>query len=133
MAAADRVRVRAPLIEAGLGKLEVRLLARRLGLRVWDKPQSACLASRIPHGSPVTEEKLSQVERGEAWLRSAFGLKVVRLRHEGTNARIEVLPGEIPRLGEDGAMLLIRSELAGMGFVDVSIDPRGYRRPDPQP
>ena len=90
MAAADRFRVRAPLLEVGLGKLEVRLLAHELGLRVWDKPQSACLASRIPHGSPVTEVKLRQVERGEAWLREAFGLRVVRLRHEGTRARIEV-------------------------------------------
>ncbi|HET9251778.1 MAG TPA: ATP-dependent sacrificial sulfur transferase LarE [Candidatus Eisenbacteria bacterium] len=133
MAAAERCRVRAPLIEAGLGKLEVRILARRMGLRVWDKPQSACLASRIPHGSPVTEEKLAQVERGEAWLRDAFGLGVVRLRHEGRTARIEVLPGEIPRLAAEEAMLLIKRELAGIGFDEVRIDPRGYRRPDPQP
>lgn len=133
MAAAERFRVRAPLIEAGLGKLEVRILARKSGLRVWDKPQSACLASRIPHGTPVTEENLAQVERGEAWLREAFGLKVVRLRHEGGTARIEVLPGEIPRLGTLEAISLIKNELASMGFQEVLIDPRGYRRPDPQP
>jgi uncharacterized protein len=133
MAAAERFRVRAPLIEAGLGKLDVRVLARKSGLRVWDKPQSACLASRIPHGTPVTRENLAQVERGEAWLREAFGLKVVRLRLEGTAARIEVLPGEIPRLDKPEAMLLIKRELAGIGFGDVRIDPRGYCRPDPQP
>ena len=133
MAAAERFRVRAPLIEAGLGKLDVRILARTAGLPVWDKPQSACLASRIPHGTPVTVEKLEQVERGEAWLRDAFGLKVVRLRHEGARARIEVLPGEIPRLVTSGAISLIKNELAGMGFDEVQIDPRGYRRPDPQP
>jgi uncharacterized protein len=133
MAAADRFRVRAPLLEAGMGKLEVRLLAREAGLRVWDKPQSACLASRIPHGSRVTEEKLAQVEQGEAWLRHAFGLKVVRLRHEGTTARIEVPPGEIPRLRGDRVNLLINSYLATLGFERVTIDPRGYRRPDPQP
>jgi len=133
MAAADRFRVHAPLLEAGLGKLEVRLLARESGLRVWDKPQSACLASRIPHGSPVTEEKLAQVERGEAWLREAFGLKVVRLRHEGSEARIEVLPGEIARVASDAAISLIKNGLTPMGFDRITIDPRGYRRPDPQP
>ena len=133
MAAAERFRVRAPLIEAGLGKLDVRVLARKSGLKVWDKPQSACLASRIPHGSPVTEENLAQVERGEAWLREAFGLKVVRLRHEGRTARIEVLPGEIPRLDRPEAMLLIKNQLTGIGFEEIQIDPRGYRRPDPHP
>jgi len=133
MAAADRYRVRAPLIEAGLGKLEVRRLARDIGLRVWDKPQSACLASRIPHGTRVTEEKLYQVERGEAWLRGEFSLKVVRLRHEGSRARIEVLLGEIPRLLSDRSMSLIKDKLSGLGFGEVLIDPEGYRRPDPQP
>ena len=133
MAAADRFRVRAPLLEAGLGKLEVRLLARDLGLRVWDKPQSACLASRIPHGSPVTEMKLSQVERGEAWLREAFGLRVARLRHEGTHARIEVLEEDMARLSEAAAFSNISFALNRLGFVTVEIDPRGYRRPDPQP
>jgi uncharacterized protein len=133
MAAADRYRVRAPLIEAGLRKVEVRILARGTGLRVWDKPQSACLASRIPHGTPVTEEKLSQVERGEAWLREAFALRVVRLRHEGGTARIEVLPEDISRLESLDSIVLIQDRLSDMGFSEVRIDPRGYRRPDPQP
>jgi uncharacterized protein len=133
MAAADRFRVRAPLLEADLGKLEVRLLAHELGLRVWDKPQSACLASRIPHGSRVTEMKLSQVERGEAWLREAFDLRVVRLRHEGTHARIEVLDEDIARLSGDAALSSILFTLNKLGFVTAGIDPRGYRRPDPQP
>jgi uncharacterized protein len=133
MEAAERYRVRAPLIEAGLGKLEVRLLARRAGLRVWDKPQSACLASRIPHGTPVTEERLGQVERGEAWLRETFDLKVVRLRHEGKVARIEVLPGEIPRLASSDSISLISNGLAPLGFDRVKVDPKGYRRADPEP
>ena len=133
MAAADRFRVRAPLLEAGLGKVEVRVLARELGLRVWDKPQSACLASRIPHGSRVTEMKLSQVERGEAWLRTALGLRVVRLRHEGTHARIEVLEEDIARISEKAVFSNISFALNKLGFVAVEIDPRGYRRPDPQP
>jgi len=133
MRAADRYQVRAPLLEAGLGKLEVRVLARSLGLPVWDKPQSACLASRIPHGSPVTREKLRQVEQGEAWLRGAFGLRVVRLRHEGDRARIEVGLGEIARISTDAAISRIRQQLGALGFQDVWIDPAGYRRADPSP
>ena len=133
MRAADRYQVRAPLLEAGLGKLEVRVLARSLGLPVWDKPQSACLASRIPHGSPVTREKLLQVEQGEAWLRGTFDLRVVRLRHEGVRARIEVGLGEIARISTDAAIGRIRQQLGALGFQDVWIDPAGYRRADPSP
>ena len=133
MAAADRFRVRAPLLEAELGKLEVRILAHEEGLRVWDKPQSACLASRIPHGSRVTELKLSQVERGEAWLKEAFALRVVRLRHEGTHARIEVLEEDLARVSGEPAFSSILFNLNRLGFKTVGVDPRGYRRPDPQP
>jgi len=133
MAAAERHRVLAPLLEAGLTKLEIRILARRLKLEVWDKPQSACLASRIPHGSEVTPEKLKQVELGEAALRERFGLKVVRLRHEGRKARIEVDPSEIPRIQEPGQKEAILTLVRQLGFADVEIDPRGYRRADPMP
>jgi len=131
MRAADEHRVRAPLLEAGIGKLEVRILARALGIRVWDKAASACLASRVPHGSEVTPEKLRQVEQGEEWLRSAFGLAMVRLRHEGLRARIEVRVGDIPRL--TAGIDRIRFNLRDLGFEEVQIDPRGYRRPDPLP
>lgn len=133
MTAADRHHIKAPLLEAGLSKVEVRMLARRLGLRVWDKPQSACLASRIPHGSEVTVEKLKQVERGEAVLREKLGLRVVRLRHEGSKARIEVAPSDVARLlrpEEKEAVLAIVQDL---GFAELEIDPRGYRRADPLP
>jgi len=133
MAAAERHRIRAPLLEAGLSKVEIRMLARRLGLGVWNKPQSACLASRIPHGTEVTPEKLKQVERGESALRERLGLRVVRLRHEGTRARIEVDPADVARLlrpEEKEAVLAIVQEL---GFAELTIDPRGYRRADPLP
>ncbi len=133
MTAAERHRVRAPLLEAGLSKVEVRMLAHRLGLTVWDKPQSACLASRIPHGSEVTPEKLKQVELGEAALRERLGLRVVRLRHEGVKARIEVSPEEVARIQDPAqkeAMFRIVREL---GFAELEIDPRGYRRADPLP
>ncbi|HEY2924801.1 MAG TPA: ATP-dependent sacrificial sulfur transferase LarE [Candidatus Eisenbacteria bacterium] len=133
MVAAERHRIRAPLLEAGLSKLEIRILARRLGLRVWDKPQSACLASRIPHGAEVTAEKLRQVELGEAALKERFGLRVVRLRHEGRIARIEVDPSEIARIQEPGQKEAIRTLVRQLGFAEMEIDPRGYRRADPMP
>lgn len=133
MSAAERHRIRAPLLEAGLSKLETRLLARRLGLRVWDKPQSACLASRIPHGSEVTPEKLRQVELGEAALKERFGLRVVRLRHEGWKARIEVDPTEVARLLVPEQQEAILTLVKGLGFSEMELDPRGYRRADPLP
>ena len=133
MAAAERYRVRAPLLEAELGKLDVRILAREGALPVWDKPQSACLASRIPHGSAVSPEKLLQVERGEAWLRAAFGLRVVRLRHEGDRARIEVLSADVARMSAPESKTTIYLELNKLGFSQIEIDPNGYRRPDPHP
>ncbi len=133
MAAAERHRICAPLLEAGLSKVEIRMLARRLGLRVWDKPQSACLASRIPHGSEVTVEKLKQVELGEAALREKLGLRIVRLRHEGTRARIEVDPADVARIQGAHEKEAIFAITRGLGFTEVEIDPRGYRRADPLP
>ena len=131
MNAAREFEVRAPLLEAGLSKLEVRALARQLGLKVWDKPQAACLASRIPHGSEVTVEKLRQVERAENWLKERFGVRVVRVRHLGQGARVEAGQEEISGLLR--ALDEVRSGLAKWGFLSVEIDPAGYRRPDPLP
>ncbi len=133
MTAAERHRVCAPLLEAGLSKVEIRMLARRLGLKVWDKPQSACLASRIPHGSEVTPEKLRQVELGEAALRERLGLRVVRLRHEGKKARIEVDPADVTRIQEPEQKDAILAIVQQLGFSELEIDPRGYRRADPLP
>ncbi len=131
MGAARELKISAPLVESGLSKIEVRLLARQVGLRVWDKPQSACLASRIPHGTEVTVEKLRQVEGAEAWLRDRFGLRVVRVRHFGQRARVETEQGEISRLV--AALPELRSGLMTWGFENVEIDPGGYSRPDPLP
>ena len=133
MEAAAAYRVRAPLIEAGLSKIEVRLLARASGLGVWDKPQSACLASRIPTGSEVTAAKLEQVERAEAWIRMAFGVRVLRVRHWGETARVEVAPAEVARMTGDAAMARLAAGLRSVGFSKVEVDPEGYRRPDPIP
>lgn len=133
MSAAAEFRVRAPLIEAGLSKIEVRLLARARGLSIWDKPQSACLASRIPTGAEVTEAKLRQVEGAEAWVRETFGLRVLRVRHVGDTARVEVSPEEVPLLKKTRALRRLELGLQTFGFRKVELDPRGYRRADPIP
>lgn len=133
MDAARELGIRAPLLEADLGKREVRAIARSLGLRAWDKPQAACLASRIPHGTEVTAERLSRVESAEAWLKSEFGLRVLRVRLNGEGARIEVAPPDVPRLSESLNCRRIQLHLNELGFKDVVIDPRGYRRADPVP
>ena len=133
MKAAEAFHVRAPLLEAEISKLEVRVLARHVGLRVWDKPQSACLASRIPVGTEVTEGKLKQVELAEAWIRGAFGVRVVRVRHDGTRARIEVSPSDVGLLSRADSMAALGTALRGIGFAQVVVDPRGYQRKDPYP
>lgn len=133
MSAAEERRVRAPLLEAGWSKVEVRALARRLGLPTWDKPQSACLASRIPHGTEVTPERLLQVERAEAGLREALGVRVLRVRHEGGRARIEVAGEDVGRISEARTLARIRLFLSTLGFGEVTVDPLGYRRADPLP
>ena len=118
--------VRAPLQEAGLEKWEVRELARALGLPNWDRPQNACLASRIPHGQAVTEGKLRQIEQAEAFLR-AQGFRQVRVRHLGTHARIEVNPDDLHRFHNARLCGELEQRLEQIGFETVGIDRFGYR------
>jgi uncharacterized protein len=115
--------VRFPLLEAGLGKPEIRAAARRLGLPNWNKPSFACLSSRIPHGTEVTVAALRQIEAAEAALK-AVGFTQVRVRHHGDVARIEVEPSEIPRLvaERDRVVHLLREA----GYKFVSVDLEGY-------
>ena len=117
--------VRAPLQEAAVSKGEVRELAQSIGLPNWDRPQNACLSSRIPHGMEVTEEKLRQVEAAERFVR-AQGFRQVRVRHLGTRARIEVEPEAVPRFKDQGLRSKIECALRAMGFQEVFIDPVGY-------
>lgn len=124
MRAAGKFEVRAPLLDAGLTKAEIRALARARGLDVWDKPASPCLASRIPHGTPVTFTALRQIEEGERVLRR-LGFHDVRVRHYGQTARIEVPLADIGRLRE--VIPGIAVTLRGLGFRDVVVDPRGLR------
>jgi uncharacterized protein len=113
-----------PLREAGLRKAEIRALSQELGLPTYDKPATACLASRIPFGERITAEKLSQVARGEAFLNQA-GFRACRLRHHGTIARLEVPPAEIPALLAQSAEVL--KALKGLGFAYVTVDLQGLR------
>lgn len=126
--AASRARgARAPLVEAGLRKAEVRQLSRRLGLPSWDKPAVACLSSRIAYGSEVTVEKLGQIEAGEALLRAA-GFRELRVRHHGMIARIEVPESELGRFTQDSERRQrILEGLKSLGFTYVTLDLQGFR------
>ncbi len=122
-ASAVRRGVRFPLLEAGLTKPEVRGAARALGLTNWNKPSFACLSSRIPHGTEVTEQALRQIEAAEAVLRG-LGFSQVRVRHHGAVARIEVDPDAMPRLVE--LRERVNADFRRIGFTFVALDLEGY-------
>lgn len=120
-AAARELQVRSPLNEIGFNKAEVRESARELGLPNWNKPAAACLASRIPYGSPVTPEKLAQVERAEDLLKE-LGYGEVRVRHHGDVARIELPKDRLMSAMEDHDQLAMRVRSAGFSFVSLDLD-----------
>ena len=124
--AAREFGVRSPLDEVGLGKDEIRELSRLAGLPTWDEPASACLSSRIPYFSEVTDEKLRMIERAEEKLH-AVGFRVCRVRHHDELARIEIGRGELARALEPEMSALIVRELKAIGYRYVAIDLQGYR------
>ncbi len=126
-AAARERGVRSPLVEAGLSKAEVRELARELKLSNWDKPAAACLSSRIQRGTPITVEKLSRVERAEAFLLEQ-GFRQVRVRDSDGAARVEVESADVPRLLEPALGTAVTEFLVELGFASVTLDPSGYRQ-----
>jgi len=126
MRALRELGVRSPLCEAGLSKPEIRLLSKKLGLSTWDKPAYACLASRIPYGSPITREKLRQVDAGEEFIRGLGLTEQVRVRHYGDTARIEVAEEAIAKLLEPPVRSRIVSRLKELGFEYVTLDLEGY-------
>ena len=126
MVAAKEKRVVAPLIEAGLGKRSVRDLARALGLELWDKPASPCLASRIPYLQEVTREKLAQIERAERVLKDN-GFRICRVRHHGDVGRIEIPVDDHPRLFEPGVWPAVIRGVKDAGFRYVTLDLEGFR------
>ncbi|HEY3928981.1 MAG TPA: ATP-dependent sacrificial sulfur transferase LarE [Candidatus Koribacter sp.] len=124
--AAKQHRVAAPLLEAGLTKREIRQLAQEAGLRVWDKPASACLSSRIEYGREVTPEALAQVEKGEDALR-ALGFRQFRVRHHGQIARIEIAQEELPRAMTPEMARELTRTFKALGFTYITLDLEGFR------
>jgi len=124
--AARQHRVAAPLLEAGLTKADIRELARQAGLRIWNKPASACLSSRIEYGRPVTAEALAAVEQGEDALR-ALGFRQFRVRHHGEMARIEIASEEMARALNTEMFAQFTRIFRSLGFIYVALDTEGFR------
>jgi uncharacterized protein len=124
--AAREFGVVSPLDESGLTKADIRVLAKRAGMSTWDEPASACLSSRIPYHSEVTDEKLRTIEAAERVLRS-LGFRIFRVRHHDTIARLELGRDEIARALDAEVSETIDRELRALGYQHVTIDLRGYR------
>jgi uncharacterized protein len=126
MEAARQMGVRAPLIEAGFWKQEIRDLSRALGLPTWDKPSFACLSSRFQYGDSITAEKLRRVDAAEAFIRG-LGFRQFRVRHHGSLARLELPLPEIGRLWESGLHEAIAKRFKELGYLYVTVDLQGFR------
>jgi uncharacterized protein len=124
--AASAHHIVAPLLDAGLTKEEIRALARSARLRIWDKPASACLSSRIEYGRPVTRQALEAVEKGEDRLR-ALGFRQFRVRHHGEIVRIEIARDELPRALDPAMAAEFTSIFQALGFKFVTLDLAGFR------
>jgi uncharacterized protein len=119
--------VRSPLVEAGFSKEDIRTLSRDRGLPTWDKPAMACLASRIPYGSPVTVEALSSIGQAEEFIRS-LGVRQLRVRHHDGIARIETDDAGMAVLMSNGNREVVVQRLEGLGYRYVALDLAGYRQ-----
>jgi len=126
MKAARELGVRAPLLELGYTKNEIRDESRKMGLSTWDKPAFACLSSRIPYGQEITTVKLTRIERAEGAIRE-LGIGQLRVRDHDTVARVEVTPEDIPRLAEPATREQLVSALKEAGYKYVCLDLEGYR------
>jgi len=125
--AARELEVRNPLSEAGLTKDRVRALSKTLGLSTWDKAALACLASRIPYFSPITSEKLQQIDRAEAFIRDMGSIAQVRVRHFGDTARIEMDLNGMNQMMSPSIREQVVAFLKQLGFIHVLLDMDGYR------
>jgi uncharacterized protein len=126
MKAAAALGIRAPFVELGITKAQIRAMAQYKGLEVWDKPSLACLASRVPYGSGITPERLSRIDRAEEVIR-ARGVSQVRVRDHGEVARIEVSPDQIAALTDEGQREALVQAIKECGFRYVALDLQGYR------
>jgi uncharacterized protein len=124
--AAEEKNVRSPLVEAGLTKNEIRVLSKKHNLPTWDKPASPCLSSRIAYGVPVTIERLSKVERGEAVLRK-LGFREFRVRVHDELVRLEIAPGELAKALNIETAEHLANEFKKIGFRYVTLDLEGFR------
>jgi len=119
--------VKAPLVEAGLTKAEIRELSRRAGLSTWDRPAAACLSSRVPYGTPVTPQTIQTIEQGEEAIR-ALGFRQFRVRFHGELVRIEIAKDELPRALNAGTAQAFSALFKQLGFLYVTLDLEGYRQ-----
>ena len=124
--AARELHVLSPLKEAGLSKAGIRAISKHLGLPTWNKPSLACLATRFPYGTAVTPERAAQVDAAENFLRTLV-TGDIRVRSDGTTARIEASPDRIPILAQPELRDKILAHLKNLGFTYVTLDLRGYR------
>ncbi|QPJ60635.1 MAG: ATP-dependent sacrificial sulfur transferase LarE [Candidatus Nitronauta litoralis] len=124
--AAENFHVKSPLVEAGMTKQDVRALSKKMRLPLWEKPASPCLASRIPYGQEVNEEKLLMVEQAEDYLLS-LGYRELRVRHFGNTARIELPVGEIKTLREGSHWQETKERFTEIGFHEIEVDEEGFR------
>jgi len=126
-AAADEMGIKAPLVDAGLTKDNIRALSKKMNLATWNKPSMACLATRIPYGTPITKKALNMVEQAE-YIILNLGFTACRVRLHGTVARIEVDSGEIEKMLDPGNRSAIIEKLRKIGFFHISVDLEGYRQ-----
>ena len=125
-AAAREWGVRSPLVEVGFTKEDIREHSREMGLPTWDKPAQACLASRVPYGTPVTIEVLGQIAKAERYLHE-IGVRQLRVRHHGTTARIEMAPEEMPLLIQPAVRQKVVERFKGLGYLYVTVDLEAYQ------
>jgi pyridinium-3,5-biscarboxylic acid mononucleotide sulfurtransferase len=124
--ALSELSISSPLREAGLTKNEIRELSKELGLKTWDKPALACLASRVPYGEPITKEVLGRIEKAEDYLRT-LGFRQFRVRSHGTIARIEVSPEERVKMFDTSVMDAVSRTLKSFGYIFVALELEGYK------
>ncbi|MBN1956464.1 MAG: ATP-dependent sacrificial sulfur transferase LarE [Anaerolineae bacterium] len=127
MRAAEELGVRAPLLEAGLSKSDVRALSREMSLPTWDNPAQACLASRVPYGTALSSEALARIDAAESWLRAHLGLAQLRVREHFPVARLEVPADDIARLARPEVREDITVHLRELGYRYVTLDLEGFR------
>lgn len=126
MKALEELGIISPLRECGLGKNEIREYSKEYGIKTWDKPSMACLASRVPYNEPITEEKLLMVGKAEELLQ-LLGFRQFRVRCHGSIARIEIAPEEMTNIFDMNIIKGINEKLKGIGFSYVTLDLQGYR------